>query len=201
MRRSLTSLCVALAGCAGAKAPSTSTCPPAAEIRAASDVARLAGCARFASLTVRTAALVPLASLRVATVTGALTIGPTVALEELSLSVREVGTLHLVGNGLLQGVFLRQLERADAIVIDGNPSLTTIALPRLASARSVRVTDNASLELLDLGAIARVDALVVSAPRLKLLEADALAHAGRVELAVPALDPDRTAALTAIAAP
>jgi hypothetical protein len=179
MRRSRSSALAVLAACgARAAAPAAPACDDRANVTLArqADVARLAGCATVASLTIRTGAaldLAPLASLR--EITGDLTIGPTVGLDDLTLAnLRAVGgALHIVGNGLAQGVFLRQLARAGHITIDGNPALTTIALPALAAATSLHITDNASLELLDLAALTSLaePPVVTGSPRLSVVDA------------------------------
>ena len=112
------------------------------------------------------------------------------------------GALHVVGNGLMQGVFLRKLTSAGRIDIAGNAALTTIALPQLTAVHgAVHVTDNASLELLDLSALTAIDRdlVVTGAPRLTLLDAPALHTAARVELDPAQLPPETLAALRATA--
>jgi hypothetical protein len=179
MRRSRSSAALlALAACAGSpRAPVAPACDPRASITIArqADVARLAGCTAVANLTIRAGApldLAPLISL--SEITGDLAIGPTVNLDDLTLAgVHTIGgNLRVVGNGLAQGLFLRALERAGQITIEGNPVLTTIALPHLTDATSLHVTDNPSLELLDLAALTIVDEVAIhGAPRLTVIDA------------------------------
>ncbi|HET9625105.1 MAG TPA: hypothetical protein VFP84_27245 [Kofleriaceae bacterium] len=177
-----------LAAC-GAPAPAAPVAPACGDVVIGdqADVARAAGCVALRSLTIRSGAaldLAPLAGLR--EVTGDVVVGPTVGMEDLSLTgLRTVGgALRVVGNGLAQGIFLRQLERAGAITIDGNPAITTIALPRLTTAAALRVTDNASLELLDLAALTTLGAalVVTGAPRLSVLDAPGLPDDQRAAL-------------------
>lgn len=181
MRRSRCSaLVVALAACSP-RAPAVAPCDDHAAVTIArqADVARIAGCATLASLTIRSGAALDLAPLvSVSTITGDLAIGPTVGLDDLTLAgVHTVGgDLRVVGNGLAQGLFLRALERVGQVTIEGNPALTTIALPRLADATTLHITDNPSLELVDLAALTIVDEVVVrGAPRLTVLDAPKLA--------------------------
>jgi hypothetical protein len=192
MRRSRSerALVVMLAACGGA--PAAPRAPACADIAIGNqaDVARIAGCAALHSLTIRTGAaidLAPLAGLR--QVTGDVTIGPTVGMEDITLTgLRRIGgALRVVGNGLAQGIFLRQLERAGPITIDGNPAITTIALPQLTTAAALRVTDNPSLELLDLAALTTLPGALVltGAPRLSVLDAPGLPAAPHIESRPP----------------
>jgi hypothetical protein len=177
--------------------PAPPSCPRdrAREVVLASqtEVARFAGCATLPRLIIRSAGPLDVSQLHALTwVTGDLVIGPTVAVQQIVLrELRSVdGSLHLVANSLVQGLYLPRLERAGRIDIDGNAALTTISLPRLAEVRgALRITDNASLELVDLPGLATIDdALVVSGvPKLTLLEAGAVRAAGGVEIDAPRL--------------
>ena len=201
MRRSRTSFALVLLGCGAAPRPATvARCGDAEDALIASqaDVARLSRCTSLHTLTIRSGGSLDLAKLPLVQLTGDLKIGPTVGLEDVALSLREVrGAIHVVGNGLMQGLFLRKLERAGAITVDGNAALTTIGLPALATAGALRVTDNASLELLDLAALTRLDGelIVTGAPRLNLLDAPVLHAAARVELDAPSVPAETAAAL------
>jgi hypothetical protein len=194
---------------AGAARPAPPCCPVEREVVLASQaaIARLAGCTTARGLTIRSGGALDVSALRaLTTITGDLVIGPTVGVEEITLgALRAVGgTIHVASNGLLQGVYLPQLERAGRIEIDGNASLTTIAAPRLAVVHgALRVTDNASLELLDLSALTSIEQTLVLTgdPKLALLEVGALRTAGRVELGAPSLPPEIADALRSIAAP
>jgi hypothetical protein len=169
------------------------------------NVDALARCPALGALTIRTGVALDTRALRALTaIAGDLVIGPTVSMQEVTLSeLRSVdGALRVVGNGLLQGVFLSRLERAGRIEIDGNVALTTISLPRLAAVHgALQITDAASLELFDAPALVTVDgALVVAhAPRLTVLELDQLQRAESVEIDAPALAPDVVERLKAAA--
>jgi hypothetical protein len=170
------------------------------------DVARLASCTTARGVTVRSGAALDISKLHaLATITGDLVIGPTVAIEEIVFGeLRTVdGTIHVAGNGLLQGLYFPRLESAGRIEIEGNAAVTTISLPRLQAVHgALHITDNASLELVDLSALASIDQDLVLAgdPRLILVEAPQLQRAAAVRLDVPQLPADVAGQLRAIAA-
>lgn len=183
MRRSRSSaLLLVLAACPGPRAPSSPKCPLDRTwmIAGQDDVERLVGCTAASAITIRSGATISLAPLRaLETITGDLNIGPTVGMEELSLlELREVGgTVQVVSNGSLRGMFLPRLERAGRVSVEGNAALTTISLPRLESvAGSLVITEDASLELLDLSALVTVgkDLVITGNHKLSLIEADKL---------------------------
>jgi hypothetical protein len=169
------------------------------------DVARLAGCTSVRGLAVRTAAALDVSALRaLAAITGDLVIGPTSAIEDVQLGeLRTVGgAIRVVGNGLLRGLYLPRLERAGGVDIAGNAALTTIALPRLAAVQgALRITDDASLEAVELSALASIDRELVLAgvPQLDLVDAAQLARAGAVRLDAPRLPPEVADRLRALA--
>jgi hypothetical protein len=197
---------LALAACGAMPAgPAAPSCPTDRTIVLASqtDIARLARCTIARGVTIRSGASLDTSVLHaLATITGDLEIGPTVGIEEITLGELRVveGTLHVVSNGLLQGLYLPHLERAGRIEIDGNVAITTISLPRLMAVRgALRITDNASLELVDLSALDAVDQELVLTgdPQLALFEAERLQTAATVQLEVPKLPPDVTERLRA----
>jgi hypothetical protein len=169
------------------------------------DLVRLAGCATLRGLTVRSGAALDVSALRaLTTITGDLVIGPTVAIEDVHLGeLRAVGgAIRVVGNGLLRRLHLPKLEQVGAVVIDGNPVVTTIALPRLRTVHgALRITDCAALELIDLAALAAVDQELVLTgdPGLSLIEAEQLRHAAAVSIDAPRLPPDVAERLRATA--
>jgi hypothetical protein len=200
---------VGAAACGPVSAPPPGMrCPGERPVAIASpaDVARFAGCTALPGVTVRTGAALDLSRLRALTaVTGDLVIGPTVGVELVSLgALRRVdGELRVVGNGLLQGVYLPRLERAGRIAIDGNPALTTISLPRLtAIGGALRVNDDASLELIEVSALETVgqEIAIAGAPRLALVEAGQLRRAAEVQLDAPSLPAEVAEQLRAVAA-
>jgi len=199
---------LAVAAC-GARpaAPAAPSCPTDRTVVLASqrDITRLARCTTARGVTIRSGAALDTSVLHaLATITGDLVIGPTVGVEEVTLGELRIvgGAIHVVSNGLMQGLFLPRLERAGRIEIDGNVAITTISLPKLtAVGGAVSITDNASLELLDMPALATIDqALVLTGdPQLTLVEAAQLHAAGSVQLDVPKLPPDVAERLRAVA--
>jgi hypothetical protein len=209
------------AGCGGSPASSATTgtagtpatgttadCPVDRPVLLArrADLARIAPCTALAGVVIRTAAPLQTSALRgLVTITGDLVIGPTVAVDEVTLAgLRAVdGAIRIVGNGLLRGVFLPRLEHAGRIEIDGNAVLTTISMPHLQGVRgALRITDNAQLELVEVSALTAIDGELVieRSPRLALVEAAQLRRAGSVQLELPALPADVAARLRAVAA-
>gem|GEM_PF-1599639 len=198
---------LALAGCTPApRAPAPAACPgDTVVIASQADVTRLARCTTLHGVTIRSGGALDTSALRaLTTITGDLVIGPTIGVEDVTLGELRVveGAVHVVGNGLLQGLFLPRLERAGRLVLDGNVAITTLSLPRLAAVRgALRVTDNASLELIDMPALATIDGELVltSDPKLTLVESGELRTAGRVELDAPKLAPELADRLRALA--
>jgi hypothetical protein len=191
-----------LFGC-GAKpvAPAVPSCPVDRSadrpvvLASHADVARLAGCVTVRGLTIRSGAALDVSKLHaLATITGDLVIGPTVAVEEVTLGeLRSVdGAIRVTSNGLLQGLYLPRLERAHRIEIEGNAAITTISMPQLQTIGALHITDNASLQLLDLSALTSIDQdlVLASDPSLALLEAANLQRAGSVRIDAPRLPSD-----------
>jgi hypothetical protein len=207
LRRAAFTLAVPLCACgAPVAAPVVASCPADRVVVARpADLARVASCATLRGLTVRSGAALDVSALRaLTTITGDLVIGPTIAVEDIELpALRTVGgAIRVVGNGLLRQLRLPRLERAGAVVIDGNPVVATIALPRLQAVHgALRVTDNAALELIDLSALATVDHELVLAgdPALSLVEAEQLQRAAAVSIEAPRLPPDVAERLRAAA--
>jgi len=184
-------------GCATASsapvAPAPAACPTDAVVIASqADITRLASCTMLHGLTIRTGAALDLAKLHgLTTLTGDLVIGPTVAVEDVTLgSLRAVdGAIRVVGNGLLQGAFFPKLERTGAITVDGNVALTTLSLPHVTTIRgALRVSDNSSLELIDIPALTTLDDLIIASdPKLTLIESAELRTLGHLDLDAPRL--------------
>lgn len=174
MRRSRSSaLVVALAACHHGPVPVAQDCTRT-RIADQRDVARLAGCTRVASLTVRTAETLdwtPLAQL--AEIDGDLAIGPSLGLEEVQLSVREVrGQITIASNQLMQHVFLRELVHAGGLEVAANVALASLTMPHLAKLDRDLTIDGAALELVEAPELAEVGGKVAIAhvPELTLLE-------------------------------
>lgn len=170
------------------------------------DLAAIAGCTIAGGVIIRSAGPIDVSALRRLTaITGDLTIGPTVAIDQIILGeLRSVGgAIHVVANGLTTGVFLPKLERAGRIVIEGNAALTTLSLPRLTAVHgALRVTDNANLEAIDLPALRSIDQELVldGDPALTLLDAPQLQRTGALALAAARLPRDVIDRLRTIAA-
>ncbi|HSR95767.1 MAG TPA: hypothetical protein VLM79_01800 [Kofleriaceae bacterium] len=198
---------LAFAGCGGR--PSTSaapSCPTRGPVVLASqaDIRQVAPCTALPGVWIRSGAALDTSALRAQTIAGDLMIGPTVGTAEVAFGeLRTIeGAVRVSSNGLLQGLFLRKLERAGRIDIDGNVALTTISLPRLTAIRgALRITDNASLEAVDLPVLESIDQelLLTGAPQLTLLDAAELQHAASVEIHAPKLPSEVTERLRAIA--
>jgi hypothetical protein len=155
------------------------------------DVAAAAGCAAVDSITLRTGMALDLEPLgRLVTIRGALAIGPSVGFSELALPrLRDVGSIKIVGNGDLHGVFLPALERTGAIEIAGNNQLTSISLPKLTTVGPLAITDNAALEVVDLTALATVGEIrIANTPKLTIVEG-ALPALQDARPAAPATEP------------
>ena len=169
------------------------------------DVDRLVGCVTLPGLTIRTAAPLALAGLEtLARVDGDLALGPSVAIEALSLPrlTAVTGTLTIDSNASLDGIVLPRLARAGAIVVEDNTALAALSLPAVTHIDGdLRVSRSPSLELVGLPALQRVAGrlVIVDARHLGLLDAPALAHAGSVTIEATALPPDAVAALVGLA--
>ncbi|MBA3463748.1 MAG: hypothetical protein H0T46_27575 [Deltaproteobacteria bacterium] len=179
-----------LAGCPGSRPAPTPGCPH--DIRVViseqKEIKRYAACTSLGSLTVRSGATIDLSELRaLETITGDLDIGPTVGFEELKLSelVAVEGTVRIVSNTSLRGMFLPRLERAGRIEIESNASLTTIVFPRLQTvAGSLLVNQNSLLEIVDFSELTRVgkDLVMSDNGSLALIEGGKLESVQEVRL-------------------
>jgi hypothetical protein len=157
------------------------------------DVARFAACTTARGVTIRSGGALDTTVLRaLTTITGDLVIGPTVGVEEVTLGELRVvgGAVHVVGNGVMQGLFLPRLERAGRIEIEGNVAVSTISLPQLRAVHgALQIADDASLELVDVPRLTAIDGeLVLSGvPRLTLIEAAQLTRAAASRIDAPQL--------------
>jgi len=183
-------LLVLLAGCTWLRGSDGSRCPAhrTPVVGLPEDVTALAGCERVSGLTIRTGASLDLAPLReLAEIDGDLVVGPTVGVEEVALNglVRVGGAIRIADNGSLRGVFLPRLEEAGRVDVEGNASLTSIAMPRLTQVQGgLVVTGNQALALVDAPVLTRVggDLLIAGSPRLTLLQLPALTAAATVRI-------------------
>lgn len=176
--------------CMRARGGETPSCPQdrSAELGLQEDVRRYAGCTQLAGIVIRTGAtidLAPLADLEV--VTGDVTIGPSVAIDEIAFNglLQVGGTIRVANNGGLRGLFFPRLERAGRIEIDNNVLLTSISLPRLSAVDGALViTDNGGLEIASAPRLVTVGQELVLAghPLLAQLDMSKLAKAGAVRI-------------------
>ena len=114
------------------------------------DVAAFAGCTHARDIAIRTGASVDLGPLaKLEAVDGDLVIGPTVGLEEVGLNGLEHvgGAIRASDNAAMHGLYLPRLIDAGRVVVDGNPGLRTIAMPRIAAIHGpLVVADNPRLQ-------------------------------------------------------
>ncbi|HEX4449765.1 MAG TPA: hypothetical protein VH143_02790 [Kofleriaceae bacterium] len=152
------------------------------------DVAAFAGCTHARDVAIRTGASVDLAPLaKLERIDGDLVIGPTVGLEEVGLNGLEHvgGAIRASDNAAMHGLYLPRLIDAGRVVVDGNPGLRTIAMPRIAAIHGpLVVADNPRLELLTASDLVAIDRELVIAgePKLDNLELAHLAAADGVRL-------------------
>jgi hypothetical protein len=169
-----------LAGCFLIRGTDAS-CPQDRTIAIATqdDVAAFAGCTRARDIAIRTGASVDLGPLaKLEQIDGDLVIGPTVGLEEVGLNGLEHvgGAIRVAGNAAMHGLYLPRLVTAGRVVVEANPGLRTIAMPRIAAIHGpLVVADNPRLELLTASDLVAIDRELVIAgePKLDNLE---LAH-------------------------
>jgi hypothetical protein len=182
-------LLVSLVACSSPQKTGEPRCNPDAKIvlGGQDDVDAARGCLTIESLTIRTGAaldLTPLQKLHV--VLGDVSVGPSVALEELRLpQLYSAGTITITGNGDLHGVILPKLASARAIRIEGNVSLSTIAMPALAKVTGdLVVAQHAELGLLDAPALETVggELRIIENTKLTLVEAGKLQSAAGVRI-------------------
>ncbi len=153
------------------------------------DVARFAGCKSARNVVIRTGAAIDLTPLgKLDDIRGDLIIGPTVGLEEAGLNGLEHvgGAVRVSDNAAMHGLYLPRLLDVGRIVIEGNPGLRTVALPRVAAIHgALAVTDNPKLELLTASELVAIDRELVIAghPKLENLELAHLAGADGVRVA------------------
>jgi hypothetical protein len=152
------------------------------------DVASFAGCTHARDIAIRTGASVDLGPLaKLERIDGDLVIGPTVGLEEVGLNGLEHvgGAVRVSDNTSMHGLYLPRLIDAGRIVVDGNPGLRTIAMPRIAAIHGpLVVADNPRLELLTASDLVAVDRelVIAGAPKLANLELAHLTAADGVRL-------------------
>jgi hypothetical protein len=191
VKRALLAVAIAtLPGCFLFRSGESSACPQdrVAKLGLQEEVGKLAGCTKLAGVEIRTGATVDVTPLRhLEEISGDLEIGPTVGVDTVAFNglVRVGGTIRILNNGSLRGVFLPRLESAGRIEIENNVVLTTISLPRLTGVtNSMVVADNNGLELISASALTRLggELVVVNHPKLDLVELPRLGQVQSVRL-------------------
>jgi hypothetical protein len=172
-----------LAGCFLFRSSQPASCPKGVvQLGLQEEVAKFAGCTKAAGVTIRTGATIDVTPLHeLEEITGDLAVGPTIGVDTIALNglLRVDGTIRIVSNGSLRGLFLPRLEHVGRIEVDGNVVLTTISMPRLVDVKgSLVVTDNHGLELLSASTLTTIggELVIVGHPKLNLLELPRLMH-------------------------
>lgn len=182
-------LLASLAACSAPQQRGEPQCNPDAKIvlGGQDDVDAARGCLTIESLTIRTGAALDLSPLkRLHVVLGDVSVGPSVALEELQLpQLYSVGTLTIAGNNDLHGVILPKLASARGIRIENNIALATVRLPALAKVSGdFVVATHGELGLLDASALETIggELWILDNGKLTLVEAAQLQHAAGVRI-------------------
>jgi hypothetical protein len=183
-------LVAVVAGCSSSSRGGTksSSCPTdhTVELGLQEEVAKLAGCTKVAGILIRTGATIDVSPLKeLEEITGDLTIGPTIGLDEVALNglLRVGGTIRVANNGSLRGLFFPRVDRVGRIEVENNVALMSISAPRLTAVDGAMVIiDNASLELVSAPLLAGIgkELVIAGHAKLSLLE---MAHLANVEAA------------------
>jgi hypothetical protein len=171
-------LVLALPGCFLFRTDAPASCPQDRVVRLGlqEEVVKVAGCTALLGVEIRTGATVDVTPMReLESIEGDLSIGPTVGVDTLAFNglLRVGGTIRVVSNGSLRGLFLPRLESAGRIEVENNVVLTTISVPRLHTVKqSIVISNNHGLELLSAGALSNVggELVIVDHPKLNLVE-------------------------------
>jgi hypothetical protein len=151
-----------------------SSCPTghSVELGLQEEVDKLAGCTTVPGIVIRTGATIDVGPLKeLEEITGDLTIGPTIGLDEVALNglLRVGGTIRVANNSSLRGLFFPRVERIGRIEVENNGSLMSISAPRLTAVDGAMViTDNSGLELISAPLLASVGKELVIAGHAKL---------------------------------
>lgn len=167
-----------LPGCFLVKKDDVAACPKdrVVHLGLQEEVGAVSGCSRLSGIEIRTGATVDVTPLReLEEITGDLLIGPTVGVDTVAFNglLRVGGTIRVVSNSSLRGLFLPRLESVGRIEVEANVVLTTIALPRLTTVHnSIVIASNPGLELLSAGVLSKVggELVIVDHPKLNLVE-------------------------------
>lgn len=171
-------IALALPGCFLVRKDNPASCPKdrVVQLGLQEDVGKVSGCSSLVGVEIRTGATVDVTPLReLESIEGDLAIGPTVGVDTIAFNglLRVGGTIRVVSNGSLRGLFLPRLESVGRIEVENNVVLTTISVPRLVSVKqSIVIANNHGLELLSAGALSSVggELVIVDHPKLNLVE-------------------------------
>ena len=158
-------------------------CNGDAVISSQADVSALASCTSLHSLHIATAAPIDLAALSsLQHIAGELAVGPTVALEALTLpALLDVGAIHVISNSSLLSISLPALGHATAIVVEREPTLEMLSAPLLiridGDVRLDRVTSVTTLDLDRLASIGGAFA-ITGTTAFQVVALTALQHVG-----------------------
>ncbi len=150
------------------------SCPTgrSVELGLQEEVVKLAGCPQLSGLLIRTGATIDLAPLKeLEEITGDLSIGPTVGLDEAAFNglLHVGGTIRVMNNGSMRGLFFPRLERVGRIEVENNAVLSSVSLPRLTAVDGAMViSDNNSLEMISAPLLTTVGKELVIAGHVKL---------------------------------
>ncbi len=136
------------------------------------EVKKLAGCTTVAGIVIRTGATIDVSPLKeLEEITGDLTIGPTIGLDEVAFNglLRVGGTIRVANNSSLRGLFFPRVERIGRIEVENNAVLSSISMPRLTAVDGAMViADNGRLELVSAPLLATVGKELVISGHTKL---------------------------------
>jgi hypothetical protein len=174
-------------GCSGSRGGSgAASCPTghSVELGLQEEVDKLAGCPTLPGIVIRTGATIDVGPLKeLEEITGDLTIGPTIGLDEVALNnlLRVTGTIRVANNASLRGLFFPRVDRIGRIEVENNVALMSISAPRLTTVDgAVVLIDNAELELVSAPLLATVGKELVIAGHAKLTVLE-VAHLTSVE--------------------
>lgn len=179
-----------LPGCLFARGGDSNACPQdrVMKVGLQEEVGKLAGCTKLTGIEIRTGATLDVLPLReLEEITGDISIGPTVGVDTIAFNglLRVGGTIRVVSNGSLRGLFFPRLESVGRIEVENNVVLTTIAVPRLTSVEnSIVIANNHGLELVSAGVLSSVggELVIVDHPKLNLVELPRLSQLQSVRL-------------------
>jgi len=205
MKRVIAFAVLVLPGCFLVRSGNGPSCPKdrTVELGLQEEVKKLAGCTQLSGIVIRTGATIELSPLtELEEITGDLSIGPTVGLDEASFNglVHVGGTIRVANNGSLRGLFFPRMERVGRIEVENNAVLNSISMPRLAAVDgAVVIADNGGLEMISapLLAIVGKELVIAGHAKLTLLEMSHLTtvEAVRIE-GNPKLPPEAVEKLT-----